>query len=73
MNHNLLVDAGLADLIVNIKHAESSYNVRNYYTGNVIDYTARSPAVRVGEALLKPIAILLPQLYVTFKLEVDSR
>lgn len=72
MNYELLTvntDAGLTDLIVDIKQ---NLPTTLETWENIIDYTARSLAVRVGEALLKQTAILLPRLYATFKLEVDS-
>ena len=37
-----------------------------------VDYTAKSLAVSVGEALLKQTAMLLPQLYATFKRELET-
>jgi len=36
------------------------------------NYTVHSLAITVGEALLKQTAILLPQIYSTFKLELES-
>ncbi len=64
-------DANLADLIVDIKQNLPRLSEIKTWE-NVIDYTARSLTVRVGEALLKQTAMLLPRLYDTFKLKVES-
>ena len=45
-------------------------NVRSF--DQAVDYTAQSLAVSVEEALLKQTAMLLPQLYATFKRELET-
>ncbi len=64
-------DSDLLDLVCQVKHSKPRISDIKTWD-NVVDYVMKSLAVSAGETLLKQTAILLPQLYVTFKDSVQS-
>ena len=70
-NLAISTDADLKDLLLSIKQSLPRLSEMKSWD-DAVDYTVGSLAVTVGEALLKQTAVLLPQVYVTFKSELDS-
>ena len=70
-NLTISKDKDLNALILEIKQSLPRLSeIKNW--DNAIDYTVHTLAISTGEALLKQTALLLPQVYVTFKVELDS-
>jgi len=65
------IDTDLKSLILEIKQSTPMLSEIKTWE-NAINYTVHSLAITVGKALLKQTAILLPQIYSTFKLELES-
>ena len=70
-NLAISTDTDLKDLLLSIKQSLPRLSEIKSWD-DAVDYTVGSLAVTVGEALLKQSAVLLPQVYVTFKSELDS-